>query len=582
MSELAAALNAVVDQIVKTLLEQRADLRAVVVDVYSDERAAAALGVFLEKYPTDEALRAGLQAGAEDLRECAIQLLARCDPAAALPLGCAIKDTTKSLGGWNVKDPLASKLDDRAALSLNECAHLLPMDDLVARLRRGQFSYRPAMASHEALQSAAGRLRALEQCLAPGREIGLASDLVTHLMPLAIADRLPELEGVLSKAWLEPGHRYQAAAAEALLQLATPTSLATVAGWVDRFFDGTELPPTLAPGQYDQHGLRVTADYAVRGAFAASPGRELDRLGGAFADAALSSTHGRFLAHRALIVLPSKFASAEPTDPRWPATLVGLLGRMGLEFYARRALAGLPKKVTQDALAAAGVELRPRAPVTKRAPTLPAAPRWHERYVAGEQREVWQEMRQMGAACRDPALLPEVEAVARETMRRVRASVEALVIARQRAGAKQPPLSKILGRPAANTAAQIARLEKAAGALPVSLRSFYEIVVSISLSPVIVVSSPVAALAGVSREKQWNRAVPAPLRRGLHAWVAPGPEWPPQFDDDVCPYRLPLPDEGADGRVRPPLAGREAELFFVDFLRARLSARGLPPLAQPF
>ena len=191
VSDLAAPINLIVDDIVKALLTHDDDLVEVVKDVFPTERISNGNPRMLDRYPTDRELRSSLEHGAADLRECALQLLVRIDPAAALRFACAIKDTTRSLGGWNVRDPLAAALDNRAELTLNECAHLLPIDDLVTRLRRGQFSWQPAMREHVGLSTPEGRFRALEQALAPGREIGLARDLVAFLIPLVVSDDLP-------------------------------------------------------------------------------------------------------------------------------------------------------------------------------------------------------------------------------------------------------------------------------------------------------------------------------------------------------------------------------------------------------
>jgi hypothetical protein len=52
---------------------------------------------------------------------------------------------------------------------------------------------------------------------------------------------------------------------------------------------------------------------------------------------------------------------------------------------------------------------------------------WLERYRGGEQAAVWHELRQLGARVREPAYLPEAQAVSDEMARRARHNVETIV-----------------------------------------------------------------------------------------------------------------------------------------------------------
>jgi hypothetical protein len=116
---------------------------------------------------------------------------------------------------------------------------------------------------------------------------------------------------------------------------------------------------------------------------------------------------------------------------------------------------------------------------------------FHGRYIAGEYEQVWNELCLLGPDVRKPPYFDDAIAVARETMRRVRSNCEMLIPRIQGLGwrfgyewagkwaakdvAQQPPL---LGEPAAH--AFLSSIEANNGSLPISLRSFYEIVGAIN------------------------------------------------------------------------------------------------------
>ena len=104
---------------------------------------------------------------------------------------------------------------------------------------------------------------------------------------------------------------------------------------------------------------------------------------------------------------------------------------------------------------------------------------FHARYLAGEHEAVWRELAALGDGVRDPAVLDDARAVARETMQRVRRNVE-LVVTRLRAmgyrfvqPAHEPPTPALLAR--------LDTLEAQAGPLPLALRAFYEEVGAVCL-----------------------------------------------------------------------------------------------------
>lgn len=105
-----------------------------------------------------------------------------------------------------------------------------------------------------------------------------------------------------------------------------------------------------------------------------------------------------------------------------------------------------------------------------------------QRYQAGDCERVWGELMSMGDGVRDPAVLGDAVAVARETMRRCRMNVEGLVDYLRRKGYafRNEELAHV--PPDFDVRAKIADLERQAGPLPLSLCAWYEIVGSVDLT----------------------------------------------------------------------------------------------------
>jgi hypothetical protein len=95
-----------------------------------------------------------------------------------------------------------------------------------------------------------------------------------------------------------------------------------------------------------------------------------------------------------------------------------------------------------------------------------------ERYINGEQQQVWAELIAMGGNIRKETLYREAYAVVRETMRRVRHNIETLVARLNQLGFEfvntpfEPPNPDFLEN--------ITMLEDEAGLLPLSLKVFYQ------------------------------------------------------------------------------------------------------------
>jgi hypothetical protein len=99
-----------------------------------------------------------------------------------------------------------------------------------------------------------------------------------------------------------------------------------------------------------------------------------------------------------------------------------------------------------------------------------------DRYTAGAHEEVWKELVALGPAVREDPHAADALAVAYETMRRVRANVETVTARLQASGYEHTSEIPLHQPPGPQTRKLMARLEKRAGALPLSLRAFYEVV----------------------------------------------------------------------------------------------------------
>jgi hypothetical protein len=109
-----------------------------------------------------------------------------------------------------------------------------------------------------------------------------------------------------------------------------------------------------------------------------------------------------------------------------------------------------------------------------------------ERYQGGEHEQVWAELLALGDQVRAEPLYSDARAVARETMRRVRRNIEALIPRLESIGYKfgydwlqehdqnfakgQPP---VFAAPNPNAQEHIAELERLVGVLPLSLHAWY-------------------------------------------------------------------------------------------------------------
>jgi hypothetical protein len=206
---------------------------------------------------------------------------------------------------------------------------------------------------------------------------------------------------------------------------------------------------------------------------------------------------------------------------------------------------------------------------------------WIDRYLEGDRVRVWAEMTGMGPSIRSTDWEDAV-AVARETMRRARANVEALVEQLPIAGFEFENVPARLFRPSPRAAPQeLDRLEAQIGLLPLALRCWFEEVGQVNL---------------VGRNPTWNYDLTDPLvvdaptdyiESEYQVWLEDrGSEWDqgpfrleiaPDFLHKAnisggSPYAMEMPNEGVDGLV----LWEPHQTTFVNYLRIAFSWAGLP------
>jgi hypothetical protein len=215
-----------------------------------------------------------------------------------------------------------------------------------------------------------------------------------------------------------------------------------------------------------------------------------------------------------------------------------------------------------------------------------------KRYLAGEHRQVWDELLSYGPRVRNATLIEEANLVLRETMTRVRHNIQRLIgglerhgfeFGRYPDGEEVPGYDAPLVPPPANADELIREIERlAAGPVPLSLAGFWRYVGSVNL----VGSHPAwpdntdplwVEMPGVTLAEypDWlDRSNSDPDEPPFAAQIAPDV----LHKDNVSgglPYEIALPDPAADGL----LLNGASDIYFVEYLRQALDWGGFPGFA---
>jgi hypothetical protein len=200
-----------------------------------------------------------------------------------------------------------------------------------------------------------------------------------------------------------------------------------------------------------------------------------------------------------------------------------------------------------------------------------------DRYMAGDHQQVWADLVALGADVRTDPHAADALAVAYETMRRVEANVRTLV---QRLTAMHYTFTTDAGRHDARTVRKdIADFEKQVGAMPLSLRAFYEVVGEVNLigrHPTLdpangaVATDPLVVYGfdeglveyDEEDEEDGKPSVITIAPDDLHKANTSGGD----------PYEMAVPDLRADGELLNERHG----LLFVEYLRLCFRFGGFP------
>jgi hypothetical protein len=208
-----------------------------------------------------------------------------------------------------------------------------------------------------------------------------------------------------------------------------------------------------------------------------------------------------------------------------------------------------------------------------------------DRYIGGEYQKVWEELIALGPSVREDPAAADGLAVAYETMRRVDSNVETLAARLRSIGYRYKNAQPHQGPGPRKAWKQIARLEKAAGTLPLSLRAFYDVVGAVNfigehaaidppgnsippdplvVEPVEHAFDPILSKAEETDDEDVDngQALIIIAPDALHKADTSGGE----------PYEIAVPELRADG----PLIGERHQLFFVEYLRLVFRFGGFP------
>ena len=526
------------------------------------------------KFPDGDALLAALQNGEPTVLAFALQLLLPFDGPKAT--GLALEAAAMADEGRHALDRHAKR---SAASVIASASEHVPLETILAMGLKGVLPDRnqlyAAIVGRPELSSTAARIELFRRLDGESYDYGsFAARLRGEIIAALAKASAPELPPFLQSIWVQPAHPFWDEASEVLFRLAPET-----------------VQPLAARGQ------ELVEDAASAPKMRRDALRALIRLGDADKAAdllipRLSKLESLGLSTAGLLrMLTAEVASGRfpRAHPRWIDAAVAALDDDTLRDPARQLLTQMDKKAVSTALGRANVAAKPAKPPPAK---LPKRIDFAARYAAGDHVAVWTELRALGPAVRDPAIWGAAQDVAKETMRRFRASIEkvAAVVAKSNyAFAERKPV--VAAKPADATK-KLAAIEKLGGALPLSVVAFYQTLQLVDLTEnaeavtddyqldpdlgrcdPLVVASLARATGDLKQQILDNKAYLEQLRDPLALYLSPDPRAkydPGKEHGDQRPTRLRIPEDGADGEV----VTREGRIFFVDWLRSYVDRGG--------
>jgi len=209
---------------------------------------------------------------------------------------------------------------------------------------------------------------------------------------------------------------------------------------------------------------------------------------------------------------------------------------------------------------------------------------WLDRYRSGESVAVWGEMRDLGAQVRSEGLWGHARAVAAETMARAARNVDTVAGRLEALGYRFARPGPVRRPPTLETAAQLDAFESRYGPMPLSLRTFYEVVGTVDLTQCagqLVHYWPEDRRETASELEiagEYDPLVVGPLDDPKSwpdvagtAWFFACDEFHKANYSGGANYHVVLPDDGADFRVYGMAGNSE---FFIDYLRFTFKGGG--------
>ncbi|MFF2789907.1 hypothetical protein ACFVT6_24670 [Streptomyces sp. NPDC058049] len=452
----------------------------------------------VRRYPTGEAFTAALTNGSPDALNAAVELLAVVAPAAAMSF--ALEVMRIDLGGFAfghnrvpfelvmrgraekiIKRDLCSASPEilldmlrRRSLAPGEIPKSkiadIPVAALIACVSAGELRFDQAesaglFSEHPALRDGAGLLDALLKTrwfsAVDGHDGGLTHWLAHRLAETRYTPAVPALRELFTRQ-----RKFLTTAGQNLLEIGTPEALEAAS---------SALSPEGVPiDEYDRHDRQTIAIDAL---LRADPSRAFDVLAPLFEEQVLRSGDNR--SESARTVLEKLTPEQAAAEPRWIERSLMAAQDRELGATARALLDQLDPGIVDQA--AARVKKRKRK-AAARSTAKPPPGDLIERYRAGEHERVWEEL---AALDRRPpkALAAQAEAVAMETMERVRCGLEAVVETLRAEAYPFHKKARALVPPPLDALRSVKRLERLTGGrLPLSLRAFYLVVGSVDLS----------------------------------------------------------------------------------------------------
>lgn len=225
-----------------------------------------------------------------------------------------------------------------------------------------------------------------------------------------------------------------------------------------------------------------------------------------------------------------------------------------------------------------------------------------DRYMAGEREQVWQELYALGPSiAASDKLLKDARAVARETMNRVRQNVERILQRLQKIGylfdclGDPPPDNRPYQPPKRAIKADLEKIERMVGAIPISVRAWMEFVGTVNFM------GNLPGIRGKNAHVNWlgGKGCPDPLvfqypfdffESEYKNWVRQKKEGYKELftldfaPDDLhkahisggSPYRVYLPNPSADALV----IGEWHKTTFISYLRHVFQWGGFPGFSR--